>query len=590
MTRISEIPWVDYRLSQDAAAAYWTAKLRTPHGTQSLRSIQGAALSAACQIKQMTGVPGLAGFMRVGCGKTLTSGLLAMAAEAKRPMLLLPGGLEKDTINVFERLRLHWQIPTYLKIQSYQKIGHADHARDLFEYAPDLLICDEAHFLANYESDKVAATVARRVGDYVDAARKYCGFCWMTGSAVGKSLTEVAHLIRWALKDLAPVPHKLDMIRAWADCLDHGVEESTRRIRGDLSILRPHLGPSAAHSVEHAQSAFGSRLFHSPGVVMSLDAYVGSGLELIPIHLKHDARTDEVFSNLRELWIMPDGWILEEQGRPEGDRSGAGAFGVYRSARQCKLGFYYAHDPRPPEDWLHARQEHFANVRYILQNCGDTVDSAELVHRAIRAGQFPWAREAYERWIKIKPSFVPNTVARWFSRTALDECIKWGRARAREHSPSVVWIEHTEFGEQLSKQTGWRFFGAGGLDRNGESILDSRDMNIIASAANHEGKNLQYYADALMTSVRSGPKKMEQWLGRHHRDGQRKDTVHYYYLVGCKEDVEALSKAIELAHAVKRQSFEQEQKLCQARIIHPDPAKCKGPAYDARKAKVKNVA
>lgn len=567
MSRIWQIPRVDYRLTAEASARYWTSVCRTEYGSEVLRPIQGAALSACYYYG------GLAGFMRVGCGKSHVSGLIPYAVGAKRALVVVPGSLLEETESKFERLRLHWRIPNNIRIESYQKIGHPKHRDLLKNYRPDWVIADEAHFLANVTGAAVAIRFAELMHQFPETR-----LAWMTGSGFGKSLLEIGHLILWALKEGAPVPETRDLLALWADCLDVGIEDNPRRQRGDLRILAPHLGPAATVSVEHAQAAFGSRLFFTPGVIVSRDAFVDSGLEIRPHYLPSDAKIEEAYYNLRKTWTLPDGWILPED---------SGAFGVYRTARQLKLGFYYRHDPRPPEDWLLARRRHFSDVRWLILE--GYFDSFALACNAISRGEIPWAEKHWRDWHAIKDQFVPNTVVEWISKEPLNSIYKWGK-----HG-GAIFTNHTEFGLALAKVSGWRYFADEGRDLTGMHLDDCRDRTIVVSSqANSEGRNMQQWSRAYFCEMPSGPKKAEQKLGRLHREGQKADVVEYHYSVGCLEDVQAISRAHTAAIAVKRQSFEQEQKLCQATILWPDPSMLNGYAYmtskQLTKERIKNVA
>jgi hypothetical protein len=503
---------------------------------------------------------GLWGSMMVGCGKTLTAGLIPFVMRLRRPLLVVPGSLAGDADDEYDRLRVHWRIPTNLRIVSYQYLGHRDHARELWSYRPDGIICDEMQWLNNMLPG--GATVATRFARFMHESPQTMWF-GLSGSPSEELMKFGPHL-NWALKQFAPVPRDLDTLQTWADVLDENVE-STNRTRGNPAILEPHLGPCPSY--EAASIAFGNRLFFTPGVLISTEAYVKSALEIKPVHLKFDSVIDRAMAELREEGKCPDEWLL-------GD-----SFEIYRVARELSLGFYYRHDPRPPKDWLDARRSLYMGIREVIAT-SDEFDSVALVFNAIINGRIPWLEDAHAHWVAIRDSFVPNTVCTWISNQPLERCLKWGK------DGGIIWTHRTEFGKAIAHASGWSYFGEMGLDDAGRRIQDVKDKTIIASIqANHTGKNLQYaYNRNLATTVSSQPGVNEQWIGRTHREGQKKHTVYFDYLVGCREHYEALERAYNTAGALELKSH-LPQKLRIATLIWPDRTQCEGWAYARNKSK-----
>jgi hypothetical protein len=236
--------------------------------------------------------------------------------------------------------------------------------------------------------------------------------------------------------------------------------------------------------------------------------------------------TEEAIANLRAEWVAPDGWFLADA-----------AFEVYRVARQLGRGFYYRHDPRPPEDWFNARRAWCSFVRKTLESSRE-FDSEFQVASACDLGRLPTA--TYRAWQNIKPTFEPNTVPEWLSYDA----IEWVREWEREHPESLIWVEYVAFGERLSAVTGWPFFSDEGLDARGNHIERHRGTAIVSVAANSTGRNLQAWSKNLFVAPLSNGVAWEQAIGRTHRDGQMNDVeVHTFVVV--QEDRQALDKSIQ---------------------------------------------
>jgi hypothetical protein len=512
-----------------------------------LRTIQALALA------ELLMAGGLFCAARVGAGKTLISGLAPTVLNSRRPLLVVPAALVEKTHREFAALRVHWKIP-YPRIISYTQLGLRKHADALAQYAPDLIIFDEAQHLKHVKS----AACARRVARFLAAPEnREVRVVVLTGTPARKSLKDYAHLLVWALRDRAPVPHDPDLIAEWAALLDDEHNSDTWQSL-DYSILVPHLGH--VHDRDSARLAFQDRLKHTPGVVISADAFTGSALTLAPIWLDAPGYLDEHWERLRELWTMPDGWLLADK-----------AIGVWQSAQQLALGFYYRAEPRPPDDWNDARKEWCRFCRRVLE-ASEVYDTEAQVRDACVAGKLP--SHAWDAWESIRPSFELHTVAEWLSVHALEAAAAWGR------DGGIVWTNHRAFGTALSKHTGWAYFGSGGLDATGRAVDAVKDRTIIASIkACGTGRNLQYQFNRnLFVTPPTAALDWEQFLGRTHRDGQPCAEVAAAYFIGCLENLVAVPVALGYARYTEA-TLGQPQKLLQAELTEPNLERAIGPAY-----------
>lgn len=518
--RIRDLPT---RVVQDpkALSEAMTLALRKPGGTMSLRPAQALALY------ELTTVGGLCAPMGVGSGKTLVSLLAPNVLGLTRAILLIPAALiEKTERERRDGYLKHWHIDTTMQIFSYQMLGRVN-ASDLLENKhPDGIICDEVHLLKN---KKAACT--RRVSRWM-AEHPETRFVAMSGTILGKSLHDLAHILRWSLGDEnAPVPRTEGELSEWADALDERVPPLQRIEPGALQALAPLDLEDTDPGIEDedkelraARKAFHNRLTGTPGVVASLhDDQVNCSLYIRGQTYEVNATTQANFKRLREEWTTPDGWALSE------------AMEVWRHARELCLGLHYLWDPRPPDDWLEARRAWAKYVREELK-ASRVLDSEKQVADECEAGRLP--REEYDAWQKIKDTFAINQVVQWHDASALDLCAKW-----LAKSTGICWVEHRFFGFELARRTGLPYYGQDGLTDDGRNILDASGSIIASRAANGTGKNLQAWNRNLIVTCPTGASIWEQLVGRTHRQGQTADEVHVDVLLGSAESFAAWERA-----------------------------------------------
>jgi len=501
---------------------------------------------------------------RVGAGKTLICALLPTILAAKRPLLLTKGSLAKETPDIHSKLRAHWKIQTNIRIMSYGLLSHRKHERELWDYNPDVIICDEMHMLNHIETASCARRMSRFMFERPDKI-------WngLSGSP-GDDLQQIGPHINWALKGKSPLPLDPDTLEIWSDIVSDTTEKRGK-IRGDIRQLWPHVGQ--CETIREAKELIGNRLFSTPGIIISTDKFE-AGLEMYPVYWHSDQAINTAYHDLRNTWQCPDGWIL---GDPR--------LGVYPIARELCLGFFSGYDPRPPKDWFEARRAWFSCVRWIISE-SDWLDSQKQVEDAVIAGRKLFegmppdvlieARRLLAEWQLIEPSFVPKSVTKWISSKPLEQCAKWGK------DGGIIWVHRTALGEEISRLTGWSFFGAEGLDKQGRFIENVKEKTIVASVAScGTGKNLQYnWHRNLFTSMTSSAKEAEQNIGRTHRDGQTKETVEVFYGVGCLENIDGLYRAWQKAESIELEQ-RSPQKLRLATIIWPHMGR--GPAFEKTK-------
>jgi hypothetical protein len=475
----------------------------------------------------------------VGEGKTIVSMLAAYVLDAKRPLLLLPATLVKKTLRDREELSQHWNVPNNLRVFSYEMLGRVQAANELEIHNPDLIIVDEAHKLKN-----TRAAVTRRVSRWMHTHPE-TKFVAMTGSIMRKSLRDFAHILRWCLKDGAPVPKTHDELDEWAAALDEVMPQGDELARfepGALLSLCSTEERARDLPVIAARKGFRRRLLETPGVILTgtggglAAEVVDSEIHIRAVTYSVSSATERAFHKLRSEWLSPaDDWPL---------MSGAE---VWADAKELALGLTYTWDPRPPEEWLGPRREWGAFVREVISH-SRTWDSELQIAQAIVAGRVD-DEGRLARWQAVRDTFVPNTVPVWFDDSVLLLCAAWAK-----EAPGIIWTEHSHFAERLAKETGLAYYGPKGLTPSGAFINDAPPgVSVIASSdANREGRNLQgKWSRNLVTSANEGSDWWQQLIGRTHRPGQSAGRVTVDVLLGCVEHANAWRKATSGALAVR---------------------------------------
>jgi hypothetical protein len=558
--RIAKMPRRQWSESEAVELAKeMTEALKTPHGTMELRPLQAVALY------EIGTEGGLFGPLRCGMGKTVVSLLAPVVALADRPLLLIPAKLVDKTERDRRELAHHWELPPFLRIMTYDWLGRTQAADALEKFLPDIIIADEVHKLSNIRGAAVARRVRRFMNDYPETR-----FIAMSGTVTKRSLHDFAHMLHWSHHaEKMPVPKVYSDLEFWADALDERKGQIKRADPGALQILCDESERkmwAEGETRRAARSAFRRRLIETAGVVATYETPIDATLTLNALEPPVSSKIEGAFETLRADWETPNGWTFSD-----GLRMSA-------HARELALSFFYVWDPRPPRDWMEARKAWHQFVRRTLKH-SHKLDSPKQVALA-----YPDAPELVE-WRRLKPSFKPNTVPVWLDDTMLEVCANWAHKNR-----GIVWTEHTFFARRLEKDFGLTYYGEEGYSAAGKFIDDHpRDEPLIASInSNDEGRNLQPWSTALITSAPANGKQWEQVISRIHRDGQEADEVEFDILVNCAEHVGAFWQAMSDCRYVE-DNIGSPQKLLLAGVSVPTPddiAARQGPRWDKNWSRV----
>lgn len=522
-----------------AEAAGLNALLRQPGGTQTLFPIQAVSLLEFFECN------GLFCAARVGAGKTHVIGLAPTLLAAKgfdRAQILVPGSLKAKTEREFVHLRKHWKIANQYWLDSYTALAQANRADLLEERQPNLLLFDEPGAPGGVR--RITGATAKRVIRYVLGRRQRgekiaCGF--FTGTPERSGLDDYSHMILMALGDGSPLPSDAAELTMWSAWLDD--EDPS----GQTAFAK-YFGWDVARDIEKSWDAFRDLMIHTPGIVVSDDAFEGAELS-VSVH-RVDPGLDREFTMLRDLWQRPDGWQLLDASE-ESNPDEVNTWSIWGIARQLALGFFYVADPPPPREWLAARKAYADFVRAMIDAPHSKYDTEKQVRsaceRSASTGRkiFEW-----EQWKAIKDTFQPRSKPVWLSTHALDAAKNWGR-----RAPGIIWVDHTAFGERLAAETGWSFFGQKGLDAAGRSIEDAplHTTAIASRLANQQGRNLQFaFSRNLITAMPNAALDLEQLIGRTHRHGQTQQRVHVDVYACCIEHERGVQKCLAGARGTNR--------------------------------------
>lgn len=482
---------------------------------------------------------GLLAPLGCGAGKTLVSMLAPVVLGAERPLLLIPAKLKNKTLREFGQLKRHWLFHPGLRIMSYEKLSRDGGFELLQRINPDLVVCDEVHRLAHGK-----AGCTRKAARWAKE-NPACRWALMSGTITNRSLRDYAHLSKWAIRDLSPLPLRGDVVAEWADCVDEKIDPLARLAPGlllglcnDEEIAEVAANPADIEAaVSTTRKAFQRRLALTPGVVstdesdvprMSLSVTeLGIGEALGRI----EASRGEHYRALREDWQVPGGEPFSE------------AVDLWRHAREMACGLVYEWQPRAPLEWLEARREWSGFVRRTLGAHRKGIDTELQVAKAVMAGTLP--SPEYHAWRRIRDTFRPTTIPRWLDEETLQICAEWlGRERG------LCWTEHVFFAERLATFAGVPYFGRGGVDGKGRQVEAHDGPAIVSIGSNSEGRNLQKWSKNLVASAPPNGKVWEQLLSRTHRNGQQADEVSCEVLLLCREQIAGMEQAIRDARYV----------------------------------------
>jgi hypothetical protein len=542
-------------IDADAWAAVYTDELRAPGSGSALRRWQGPCFAEAVECR--------GGFyvLPVGFGKTILTRYLGLVLEAERVLLIVPANLRDKTRADFRSYIGKWRTdrPPPL-IMSREELALEKNAKFLETFQPQVIVIDESDELANYE-----ASAVRRLDRYIMArTREQCAVFCLSGTPTRNSIMGYWHLLRWCLRDDAPVPKLRSEARMWAAALDQ------QKTENDDGRMGPGpLGPTR----KAALLWYRQRLQETPGVIIiDGDSAVkkdGTAIELrLHIRLAHEcAALDKAFHDFSGAdglgQRMPDGRIVAaplERWRNEGFL-GCGLYPRYVK-------------PGPPPEW---RAERARRSQAFAKLCRETIrkssswrdpkDTEAQVRKLHRGNPILLEWDEY-----ADDPYAKETV--WVSNATIQTAIDY---LAEENTPAIIWTGCVEFGKELARVLGCSYFSRDGKDqyRNDLDAIsrlpDWHKRSFVCSwHANKKGFNLQPWLRHGVFNPPTSAKWIEQLTGRAHRADVDEGGVTFTFFATSGGTLDAIDAAVAEAGFAK-QSVGPTQKILRAKFKRERP-------------------
>lgn len=473
----------------DAWSVAYTPELRLPWSKAVVRPWQ------AFSIAEIADAPfGRGAFIGqgVGAGKTWIMFMAPYVLEdVQRILYIVPASLVDKTEADFEELRKDWKDHKKLYVvKSREQLAREGWADYLFDFQPDLIVIDESD-----EMSALERSTPLKIDNYVWAEGcEHVRVIALTATPSRNSIMGYWHIMRWCLREGAPVPTSHNEALELASALD----EKTRVPR------RPLPGPWGA-TREQALENYRRRLLETPGVIIVDGDSCKAPLTVRLRLAKEDPVLDEHFRVFRRRNRNPDGITVTDP------------LSRWRMDGQMGCGLYSRYVEPPPPEWMEARREYAKFVRDAIsrsQRSNNPLYSERMVCRKYRD------HEIIQRWREIKGTFDDKTESVWLSTSTVEAVLEW---LAESPEPGIIWCGSVEFAKAVAKAAGLRYYAGKGKAKDGTWLLNAPIENIVVSwNANKKGFNLQPWCRQLIVMPPQSAKWLEQIIGRSHRSGQEK--------------------------------------------------------------------
>ena len=542
------------------------AKTSSPY-PGALRPVQAVALKEAWQSK------GLFAPIPVGGGKMLTAFLLPAVLGISRCLYLCPASMGKPTRDEFAKYREHWHGPTlyqmpvvhYELLSAPSSAGEYDTYGDvvtpglLDKLAPKLIVMDEAH-----KAGATSSALSKRIDAYVKRNPDVV-VCMLTGTPFNTSIKDATHLMRWSLKQNAPLPQTYNEREPWASFLDAKKGMGSRALVGDLVNIHHALGVPVQYPYtqelerSHYRRLVGRRVLETPGVVSTQTPVCSIPITMETWLADEDCHEiSKAIESLFEAQELPDGSVLAD-----GEE-------YSRHLYTMGLGFWQKLEPPPPIEWRAARNAWAKWCRRALKANRKGVNSEATMKAAVRKGTFDdkgllkaW-EEARNKERARTNLREPPSVAQWISDEVVQRVAEWIAIY-----PGLVWVAHIGLGERLAEELGIPYYGAGGgKDVKTGKVIEQHTPRTPAIASHKAcgiGKNIQrIFSENLWLCA-----PHEQSLARTHRPGQTADVVRNFLYLGCSKHLQAWDAAKDVTSRFRSEINLSSQKMDQMTIDLP---------------------
>jgi hypothetical protein len=482
--------------------------------------IQSAALYEAALCN------GLFAPLGVGQGKSLICLALPDALDSKRAVLLVPATLRRQVTREARTLyNRHFVLPMEkLTIVSYEELSSTNSHDVLDRLQPDLIICDECHFLRNF-----SAARTKRFLRYMKE-HPHCRFAALSGTITTRSINDYGHLIELALRKNSPLPRSYPELLDWSGALD--AKPIRPRNPGVLRQFCRHK--------ESVRDGFRRRLTETQGVVATKESALEMSLIVRRLKMQVPIEVQECLNGVRKTWSI-DGNEFDSILTLKG------------ALRQVACGFFYRWvwpDGEVDHAWLEARNDWNKEVRgklslgsrpnmdtpFFLAAAAERFRKWVLDPSKPKPDQPLWESETWPTWRKYKDQEDPPREPVWISDYMVDAAVAWGK---KQKTGAVIWYAWRALGEAIAKKGKFSIYG-----ENSDSSMATAPVIVCSMYAQKEGKNLQHrYWKNLLTTLPGNGAAFEQIVGRTHRPLQKADEVTVEYF-GHTPEVEDLMDSI----------------------------------------------
>lgn len=541
--------------SYDAAFALeLSERLRRPGSDFTLWPGQAAMLVDALE------GGGLLGMRGTGGGKTTVSPLFGHVLGLSPTLVLVPPQMK--------RILLSRVVPMLLKeidfdppvIASYADLSDSGNGDMLERIRPQLVVCDEIHFLKN----KNAARTKRFVRWFDDNPGTV--LVALSGSMTSRTFMDFHHFLLLTHKGWrCPVTRFWHEAKDWSLAIDPRVPPDQRMRPGALlELCRPGEG---------VWDGLRRRLLDTEGVIGGAAEGVDARLVIRKVKPEVPDSVGKALKALRRKWETPGGEQITD------------AKDLARKARELAQGFYYVWDwlgGEPDLDWLRARAAWREAVADVTRLNRPGLDSEFLVRGACArawAGRetevsLPKASRkatlaAWHGWeVGQAGKEPPPTRAVWIDDFLVRFALDWASRMEARGEGGLVWIDSRAV-EARARELGALVFGPGPADGKALEALsrpsgDKPPSCFVSTRSHGTGKDLQHrWWRNLVLLPWPGGKTWEQTLARTHRPGQTRPEVVFEACVHTEELEKAIERALEDAAYIQGLTGG-EQKLLQA--------------------------
>ena len=505
----------------------------------------------------------------VGFGKTLVTLMVAQKAYERgmqKILLLVPPSVfdQLTTVDIrWARARVPLTLPIHpisgtqdrrreeansnepgLYVMPYSLLSTVDSDYLLWNIAPKLIICDEAHNLSRRETART-----QRLFRYIETTEP-AGVC-LSGTITSKSILDYHHLIRWCLGERSPLPKQAVLACQWANALDTGATRYNASAGRDSATLEPVREWASMHFVDKMQQhqdkigilreAYQCRLSSAPCVISSGDRSIGTSLTMHNCPVQVPSKISNMMENLEKTWLTPNGDEIEY------------AVQTYKWLYELSSGFYNQLVWPSAEEYsarksisveesrnvLDKAEEHrkagnrFASaLRKWMQSFGTSgLDTPMLVCGSLSRGNGPKSLSAeYEEWKSLDFGGRPDRDASAVRVDSykIDACCAWCASLPLDEG-AIIWVYHNEIGrwahEILREGKREVLYCPAGENTEILNSANSRKIVVASIMAHGTGKNLQHFRHNYFLQWPRKAVTAEQTLGRTHRSGQGADEL-----------------------------------------------------------------